>query len=252
MIKFFRKIRQNLLMENKTGKYFKYAIGEIVLVVIGILIALQINNWNEYRIQLHKEIKSLEILKSEFQNNQETLKKSISIHEKRNTAIKTLLFKDLNLYKISQLDSIYKLAIYGHTYNPSLSAYNSLVSSGELNYLRNDSLKIKLSGFKDLIIDYQEDEINLWEYSRDNLFKSEQLNEEMLTETKFSLRPRSLVEIRNDKLKYLDFFKRTFIRNQLSMTILHLEIAINEGNILNNRFLMINNSISNEIQRIKK
>jgi len=49
MIKFFRKIRQNLLSEGKTGKYFKYAIGEIVLVVIGILIALQINNWNEDR-----------------------------------------------------------------------------------------------------------------------------------------------------------------------------------------------------------
>ena len=47
MIKFFRKIRQNLLMENKTGKYFKYALGEIILVVIGILIALQVNNWNE-------------------------------------------------------------------------------------------------------------------------------------------------------------------------------------------------------------
>jgi len=47
MIKFFRKIRQNLLSEGKTGKYFKYAIGEIVLVVIGILIALQINDWNE-------------------------------------------------------------------------------------------------------------------------------------------------------------------------------------------------------------
>jgi hypothetical protein len=47
MIQFFRKIRQNLLLENKTGKYLKYAIGEIVLVVIGILIALSINNWNE-------------------------------------------------------------------------------------------------------------------------------------------------------------------------------------------------------------
>ncbi len=49
MINFFRKIRQNLLMENKTGKYFKYAIGEIVLVVISIMIALQVNNWNENR-----------------------------------------------------------------------------------------------------------------------------------------------------------------------------------------------------------
>ncbi len=47
MIKFFRKIRQNSLMENKTGKYLKYAIGEIVLVVIGILIALNINTWND-------------------------------------------------------------------------------------------------------------------------------------------------------------------------------------------------------------
>lgn len=51
MIKFFRKIRQNLLSEGKLGKYIKYAIGEIILVVIGILIALQINNWNENRKQ---------------------------------------------------------------------------------------------------------------------------------------------------------------------------------------------------------
>ena len=60
MIKFFRHIRQNLIMENKTGKYLKYAIGEIVLVVIGILIALQINNWNEKR---KARVKEVEILK---------------------------------------------------------------------------------------------------------------------------------------------------------------------------------------------
>ena len=47
MIKFFRRIRQQLLTENKFGKYLKYAIGEIILVVIGILIAIQINTWNE-------------------------------------------------------------------------------------------------------------------------------------------------------------------------------------------------------------
>ena len=50
MIKFFRKIRQNLLSEGKTGKYLKYALGEIVLVVIGIMIAIQINNANQKRI----------------------------------------------------------------------------------------------------------------------------------------------------------------------------------------------------------
>ncbi len=62
MIKFFRHIRKDLMEKNKTGKYFKYAIGEIVLVVIGILIALQINNWNEGRkqkMQIHTNILSI-------------------------------------------------------------------------------------------------------------------------------------------------------------------------------------------------
>lgn len=51
MIQFFRTIRKDLMEKNKTGKYFKYAIGEIVLVVIGILIALSINNWNQDKIK---------------------------------------------------------------------------------------------------------------------------------------------------------------------------------------------------------
>lgn len=58
MIKFFRHIRQTFIMENKTSKYLKYAIGEILLVVIGILIALQINNWNEKR-KIQKEIQGI-------------------------------------------------------------------------------------------------------------------------------------------------------------------------------------------------
>ncbi|MGB5417519.1 DUF6090 family protein [Algibacter sp.] len=73
MIKFFRHIRQQLLSENKTGKYFKYAIGEIVLVVIGILIALQINNWNENRIK-NKEVKTfLNNLIQDLNGDQEIL-----------------------------------------------------------------------------------------------------------------------------------------------------------------------------------
>ena len=66
MIKFFRKIRQKLLMENKTAKYFKYAIGEIILVVIGIVIALQINNSNELRKDKNEEALILSDLKEDL------------------------------------------------------------------------------------------------------------------------------------------------------------------------------------------
>ena len=74
MIKFFRKIRQNLLMENKTGKYFKYAIGEIVLVVIGILIALSINNWNSNRIERNSDYQLINALITDLElKNEEVL-----------------------------------------------------------------------------------------------------------------------------------------------------------------------------------
>ena len=80
MIKFFRKIRQNLLMENKTGKYFKYAIGEIVLVVIGILIALQINNWNENQKKTVLESQYLIRLKEEAKWNIQQIERSKQLY----------------------------------------------------------------------------------------------------------------------------------------------------------------------------
>ena len=62
MIKFFRKIRQRLLTENKFSTYLIYAIGEIILVVIGILIALQVNNRNIDRINIEKQNKTLNLI----------------------------------------------------------------------------------------------------------------------------------------------------------------------------------------------
>tara|TARA_R110002073_G_scaffold108336_3_gene243419 strand:+ start:87084 stop:87839 length:756 start_codon:yes stop_codon:yes gene_type:complete len=85
MIKFFRHIRKSLLMENKTSKYFKYAIGEIVLVVIGILIALQINNANDTR----KEKKVLHQYLAKISNNlDKDIKNLKDIRERRLTVIK--------------------------------------------------------------------------------------------------------------------------------------------------------------------
>jgi sensor domain CHASE-containing protein len=69
MIKFFRRIRQQLLTENKFSKYLLYAVGEIVLVVIGILIALNINDRNEQRITEEKERFALEEIQSDIELN---------------------------------------------------------------------------------------------------------------------------------------------------------------------------------------
>lgn len=79
MIKFFRKIRHNFLMENKSGKYLKYAIGEIVLVVLGILIALQVNNLNDRRNISADTKNNLHTLKTELISNTDILKSNIDI-----------------------------------------------------------------------------------------------------------------------------------------------------------------------------
>ena len=81
MIKFFRKIRQDLLSKGKTGKYFKYAIGEIVLVVIGILIALAINNWNEQRKSSINEKDLILTIIDEIKSSRDNLKKELETNQ---------------------------------------------------------------------------------------------------------------------------------------------------------------------------
>jgi len=78
MIKFFRQIRQKLLRENRFSRYLLYAIGEILLVVIGILIALQINTWNEDRKNLEKENYYLNSIKSSIKLSQSELDRVIT------------------------------------------------------------------------------------------------------------------------------------------------------------------------------
>ena len=73
MIKFFRKIRHNLLSEGKTRKYFKYAFGEILLVMIGILLALQVNNWNQQRKDRNQEQFIIERLKNDLASDIELI-----------------------------------------------------------------------------------------------------------------------------------------------------------------------------------
>ena len=159
MIKFFRKIRQNLLLEGKTGRYLKYAIGEIILVVIGILIALQVNNWNELRKQKVIEVEFLKGLKVEMLANRDQMIEAIETHKKNIVAGKKLieLFgQDLNENSDSFVDSLFAELTRSWTYNPRIGKLNSIIMSGQLNYIQNEKLKSHLASFQDEAIDASE------------------------------------------------------------------------------------------------
>tara|TARA_B100000497_G_C7681933_1_gene412659 strand:+ start:701 stop:1438 length:738 start_codon:yes stop_codon:yes gene_type:complete len=91
MIKFFRKIRQNLLLEGKSGKYFKYALGEIFLVMVGILLALQVNNWNLKNKERTDQLTQLAKLRIEIEAMQEFLRIQIGSLETAKEGTKPLL-----------------------------------------------------------------------------------------------------------------------------------------------------------------
>ncbi len=144
MIKFFRQIRQNLLMENKTGKYFKYAIGEITLVVIGILIALQVNNWKENQKEIKQQNLILSNLNLELNNNLENLNTAIELSESYINSSEKLLLSLNNLstnkYSGERLDSL--LSKFGYSkWKRSNLNIKSLESSGSLNSVENNELK---------------------------------------------------------------------------------------------------------------
>ncbi len=150
MINFFRQIRKSLLSKNKTGKYLKYAIGEIVLVVIGILIALQINNWNQQRIQNKEEQVALVNLTQDFEYNYRTLD-SILIETKENIGTQFLILnhtgnKPKSMTRVEFNTSLNDLNDINEFY-PRNGYLDDLVNSGSLGIIRNQKLRNKLSSW---------------------------------------------------------------------------------------------------------
>ena len=107
MIKFFRKIRRELMEKNKISKYLMYTIGEIVLVVIGILIALSINNWNEERKDLRQEQLILKQLRSEYKSNLAQLEEKVLMRNEGIEACNILLHQIDNPDAVNE-DEFYK------------------------------------------------------------------------------------------------------------------------------------------------
>lgn len=145
MIKFFRYIRQRLITQNRFGKYLLYAIGEIILVVIGILIALQVNNWNNERNLRHLEKDLLYGIRDNLLASKNNLDINISYNE--NTIanfIRILDHIETDLPYDSALDSSFSYLNYWSEPSFTYTAYETLKSKG-LDIIQNDSIKLGIT-----------------------------------------------------------------------------------------------------------
>lgn len=154
MIKFFRKIRQDLLLDGKTGKYLKYAIGEIVLVVLGILIALQINNWNQNRLNQNLESQYYKRLLEDVREEETILQATINYSNQVMSHAKNAILvyensPDANSNPVDNLIDIYQASQLQDA-NSASSTYKELIASGQINLIQNDSLKTALIRFYEI------------------------------------------------------------------------------------------------------
>ncbi len=152
MLRFFRILRHQLLKENRFSKYMLYAIGEILLVVMGILIALQINNWNEAQKDRKAENQALINLKLEFDENQKRLQ--MLMERKQNQENQCRAYLELvtnDTIPIAQKVRANSPSTFAGTWGVTNAVLNSLLSTGGIDKIENDSLKFLLNNWPVLV-----------------------------------------------------------------------------------------------------
>ena len=166
MLKFFRKIRHKLLSENRITKYLLYAIGEILLVVIGILIALQVNNANEERKSekiLHQYLKfTLEELNSDIRFFE-------SRHKKYAQTVDYLENLENENYDSIDLSSMFYRMNSNTNTLPGSSSYKSIIENGSVHEIKDDTLIQELSKYYNILCP----EYNDWvEYHKNSVWNN--------------------------------------------------------------------------------
>jgi hypothetical protein len=153
MIKIFRKIRQNMIKENNVSKYLLYAIGEIILVVIGILIALSVNNWNQERLnqqRVNGYLKSLtEDLKSDIEQYNFNIKAYTNDIDNNSSVLQN------DAYKKLEVDSISELVIsYYQIDKTSNQTYERIKNAGLIESLGSEEINKAINDYYNLEITY--------------------------------------------------------------------------------------------------
>lgn len=163
MIKFFRHIRMRLLNNNRFSKYLLYAVGEIILVVAGILIALQVNNWNSGRLDKVEEKVILRSLLNEFNINFSELDIAMKNREKGLNGSKELLAlmnTDISHLSTDYLDELIGLSRYITTFEPKTGILEGIINSGRLDLIENVDLRNELASWTGALDDLQKVELD--------------------------------------------------------------------------------------------
>lgn len=207
MVKFFRKIRQQLLIEGKTTRYLKYAFGEIVLVVIGILIAIQANNWNIERIANKEQVFNLKKLAENLKQDTLALNSEIGDNELIISALDSclIILKDYKNYDKDYFSRLFASTNYTTYFEYNRITFDEMAIAGKLAYIKNETLIDSLLLYFDPR-SYKPVEDAIANHTRDNIrthtlgFDFMDINDELdfYTPNDFNLNTKSLDDYRSD------------------------------------------------------
>lgn len=162
-MKLFRKIRSNKIANKKIKDYLFYAIGEILLVVIGILLAVQINNWNQRRITAKKETQILKDIRAEFKSNEKIISEKQNLRVTTNPKVEKYISNiSKGTANIESFKKFHQNEFMHGISNPSTGVIDALITSSEISIIKNDSIKYLLAGWKNQLGNLQENEQILW------------------------------------------------------------------------------------------
>ncbi|MEZ4810061.1 MAG: DUF6090 family protein [Allomuricauda sp.] len=250
MIKFFRRFRQQLLHENKFTKYLLYAVGEIVLVVIGIFIAIQLNGWNQNRIEKKQLAITLENLKEEFSSTEELLT-SISSHYvtsiEANIRLMNLFIAHDGGISAQDIDLLISQSAKQVPFYPPQPVLDELFNSGKIKSISNETLRRNLleweSNIKwfhfdyDLMITFSNDQFQPyitrhWSWKNIEITEGSEFFDERST---FNVDPNELLQ----KLEFENLIDTNlFHTNRLYKRLKIIDV------LLDNILLQIDNSLS--------
>ena len=247
MITIFRKIRQQLVSQNKFSRYLIYAIGEIILVVIGILIALKIDNWNERIQQDKEELKILKSLHKAITINIDEFHTTFDAQINRNGSLQQAIFTEISNLPLPHLDSLITTNVKNHTFDPSTGIYNAMINSGKIQLISNDSLKNKLSKLDDRVKDYQESEDEITAYTKAHLetyfIDHYTIDPEVLAR----LRARTEEEKKADSLAYIRVFNAQEVKNMYILLLNKMSEVITKGEDLEAEYTSLAQALKKEI-----